>query len=280
MILLLAISLIFNSDYAAADSINKSIEFTEFISGLNRVSDIYATPLGNLYIVETGRNRLLKYDKSGRRIETLGSRGIGDYGFDRPRSVDATNGMRIYVADTNNNRVQLFDRRHQFIGSLRAPERQGISAVHFSPLFVTVNKFGETFVYDSDSENIIRYNEQGRFVQAIDLKLFDIDTRPSSVTNFEDTLFIAESGRNVIHMISSGGGYLGFIPVILPVKGIFRSERHIWAVTSEYIYKLDFRGSISDAFAHSVSENITGITAIGGRLFVATNTRVLSTQKP
>jgi hypothetical protein len=280
MILLLYISLLSGFLQPTADSLENKIEFREMVSNLSRVTDMYATPSGHLYVLETGKNRLIKYDTAGKRIEVLGSRGIGDYGFNRPGSVDATNGMRIYVADTNNNRVQLFDRRHQYIGTIRAPERQGFSSVHFAPAKVTVNKFGETFVYDNDSENILRFNEQGRFVQSVDLKLFDIDTPLSSLTNFEDTLFLAERQRNAIHMISSGGGYLGFIPTSAAVRALFRSERHIWAVSSTHIYRLDFRGRIVEKNGHTIRGNITAITAHDRRLFIATESAIFTAAKP
>lgn len=127
-------------------------------SGLDNPTSIYATQ-DYLFVVESGKHRVLKLDHNGKLIETLGGLGSGDYQFDTPIDIDATNGLKIYVSDYRNNRVQIFDRRFQFLSTIKAAQGQR----SFRPTQLVVNDFGELFVYDESSKSIYRYDENGSY---------------------------------------------------------------------------------------------------------------------
>ena len=125
-------------------------------SGLDTPTSIYATQ-DHLYVVESGKHRILKLDHDGKLVETLGGLGSGDYQFDTPIDIDATNGLKIYISDYRNNRVQIFDRRFQYLSTIKAPQGQR----NFRPTQLAVNDFGELFVYEESSKSILRYDENG-----------------------------------------------------------------------------------------------------------------------
>ncbi len=63
---------------------------------------------GNLYVSDASGSIIQRYDQGGHLISSFGRFGYGSGEFDAPSGlwIDATN--RMYVADTNNRRVQMF----------------------------------------------------------------------------------------------------------------------------------------------------------------------------
>ena len=87
------------------------------LKGLSDAVAIDVSPAGELFVLESGRSRLLKVSPT-EHGDSLGNRGSGDYQFDRPAGLDVTNGMKIPVSDPSNRRIQTFDRRNQFLGGI------------------------------------------------------------------------------------------------------------------------------------------------------------------
>lgn len=148
----------YNASLQAQD--NEQNEKDIIFSGLENATSIYATQ-DHLFVVESGKHRLLKLDHNGNLIETLGGLGSGDYQFDTPIDVDATNGLKIYVTDYGNERIQVYDRRFQYLGSITG--ESGFQNRRISPTQLVVNDFGELFVYDERSKSILKFDENGSF---------------------------------------------------------------------------------------------------------------------
>ncbi|MNL77741.1 NHL repeat protein [compost metagenome] len=59
-------------------------------------------------MVDTGNNRVQRFDRDGRFISEFGNAGRGNGQFDRPYGIDIDKDGYIYVADTGNKRIQKF----------------------------------------------------------------------------------------------------------------------------------------------------------------------------
>lgn len=278
--MLLNIVLILQLVSAQPDTTEGYLSFNLQQTGFDRVTSLHATPAGEVFLVESGRHRLVKLSLTGERLDSLGRRGSGDYSFNNPVSVDATNGMRIYVADKNNRRIQTYDRRLQFLGSLLPPERAGFNELFFNPEKVAVNKFGEVYVYDRETEKILKYDQNGRFVLFVDLRGLEIALPIGSMSHFEDSLFLSESGRNVLHEITTGGGYRGFVFTPGIILDMFTSESAIWAVTRNRVLQFSHSGRLIASWKHDISGIPTAITAVGQHLIISTSDSILSARKP
>jgi hypothetical protein len=73
-------------------------------------TDIAFGPNGDIFIADGyGNNRIVRYDKTGRFIKAWGKLGTKDGEFSIPHAIAADSKGRLYVADRNNVRVQVFD---------------------------------------------------------------------------------------------------------------------------------------------------------------------------
>jgi len=85
-------------------------------SGLNRPysfhreTDIAWDPQGNSFVSDGyGDSRVVKYDKSGRFIKSVGTRGSGTLQFSTPHAIAVDAKGMVYVADRGNSRIVVLD---------------------------------------------------------------------------------------------------------------------------------------------------------------------------
>jgi glucose/arabinose dehydrogenase len=99
----------------------------------SQVRDADADAAGNVYVANYTRNDLLKLSPTGTCLTSWGAKGSADGQFKNPYGVriatDPTLGTQaVYVADSNNNRVQEFRLNGSFvttIGALGDPDQPG-----------------------------------------------------------------------------------------------------------------------------------------------------------
>jgi tripartite motif-containing protein 71 len=131
----------------------------EFSFGhFNNPRGISIDPLGTIYIADTGRNLLIKFDSKGDSTGDVGGYGWGNFQFDQPYDVCATNGVEIYVADYNNNRIDRFDRTLANVATLYTRDSEDDSKRFGYPSGVAVSRLGDLFICDEENIRIVKVN--------------------------------------------------------------------------------------------------------------------------
>jgi DNA-binding beta-propeller fold protein YncE len=83
----------------------------------SRPTDITFAPNGDLFVSDGYDNsRVIKFNKDGDYLTHWGSKGTGDGQFNLVHDVALDKQGRLYVADRNNQRVQIFDGNGHFLG--------------------------------------------------------------------------------------------------------------------------------------------------------------------
>ena len=68
-------------------------------------------PEGFVFVVDTGNNRIVKFDRRGRFVSAIGGFGWEREQFDRPLDISVKNGLDVFIADFNNERIERYDRK-------------------------------------------------------------------------------------------------------------------------------------------------------------------------
>lgn len=192
--------------WANAQTVTISDSVTVLFSGLEKPSALYVTQ-HHIYIVEQGKSRILQLDLSGNLVHSFGNKGSSDYQFNLPLDIDATNGLKVFVSDVRNNRIQVFDKHWQLLSSI-----QNISAItsnrQIEPTWLGVNRVGELIFFDKRSKNLIKINEKGSFMDEIPLPSEVKDV--SGLQLIDGSIFILDKKQQVIHQLSENGFYKSF----------------------------------------------------------------------
>lgn len=230
-------------------------------SGLDNAAGLYVTQ-NSVYIVEQGKDRVLKLDHSGNLLDTIGGKGGGNYQFSKPVDVDATNGLKIFVTDFNNRRVQVFDRRGQYLSSISASDAFGTNRP-YNPTQVAVNGLGEVFFVDA--ENYIR-----RF--DLDSNLLDEFRIPSEVKSIDEMnvtsreILILDKESKTIHRLSLNGNYEGFFTAN-GVQALFANEGGIWRAFSDRV-EFESRSRQTKTINLSTDLKATDMQVEDGMIFI------------
>jgi len=213
------------------------------LTGLDDARSVRTSTLGNIFIVETGRHRILKADRNGMRVDSAGRLGNGDYQFDLPVTIDPTNELKIYVADRNNRRIQVFDRRLQYLSTLSLPQRSGLPS-RYMPAKLGVDPSGNIFFFDEDRHVVYRFDSHGQY--ELDFELFGEEGRiiPVAMAILDDELWVAGERGELIHRFSLRGSYLGFIYAPEPVRSLRAPAGTLWMLGTDNVLQIGAGGEV------------------------------------
>lgn len=87
---------------------------------LNQPTDMAVAPNGDVFVSDGyGNNRIVHFDKDGHFVKAWGRLGTGPGEFSLPHAIVMDSRGRLYVADRNNVRVQVFDQNGRFLDEWR-----------------------------------------------------------------------------------------------------------------------------------------------------------------
>jgi DNA-binding beta-propeller fold protein YncE len=112
-------------------------------------NDVIVSPkTGAIFVSEghgAGNNLVFKFDKTGKLVKTWGKLGTGPGEFDQPHSLAFDSKGLLYIADRNNNRIQVFDEDGNFKKEYRQWSR---------PSGIFIDKHDNLYSADSESESV------------------------------------------------------------------------------------------------------------------------------
>lgn len=123
---------------------------------------------GRIYVVDTGHTKskvqdVKIFDLHGKRIGTLGSgKGSKPGEFLFPTYVTLDPQGNVYVTDTLNSRVQVFDSDGKYLKSVG--QRGNGWGMFDKPKGVALDSFGNVYVVDSGWSNVQIFNQKGQIL--------------------------------------------------------------------------------------------------------------------
>jgi sugar lactone lactonase YvrE len=182
-------------------------------------------PDGSVYVADLGAHRIQKFDANGQPLKTWG--GFSDTGgrasgaegsFWGPRGIAVGPDGRVYVADTGNKRVQVFDADGEFLfqfggGGLldnNLDEPVGVAVTDDGALVVADTWNGRVQVFDADSgQSLRRWNVEGWYDPSVDDLGRNRVGKPYLGAAPDGRVYVADQTGNQILVFGSTGEYLG-----------------------------------------------------------------------
>ncbi len=149
-------SLVFMTVSIAIAQTNISVD--ALVDGLDsplRRPSAFAIGVGGLiYIADTGNNRLVAIDSTG-KIVFESSKGGSDSELRWPIDVAIGSNGRVYVADSGKRRIVEYSRLLEWKGELTVEDSEKNA---LEPRLIAGNPAGDLFVYESDNGQLLRYD--------------------------------------------------------------------------------------------------------------------------
>lgn len=125
---------------------------------------------GNIYVVDTGNERLQKFDGEGQSLLVWGTSGTGEgqftfkgadpIAFQGDVAVDGQG--QVYVTDGGNARIQKFDSQGQFLAAWGSEGKN--ENFYFRPVSLAVDKYNNIYVLDGQNARVQKFDRNGKFL--------------------------------------------------------------------------------------------------------------------
>ncbi len=116
---------------------------------------------GQVFVVDSGNHRVLKFDHAGNFLAAVGGFGWGREQFDRPLDITAKTGLDVFIADYNNERIERYDTKLNYISSFYSNAAVSTALQFGFPDGVDISRHGELFICDQEHDRILKLNIRG-----------------------------------------------------------------------------------------------------------------------
>jgi DNA-binding beta-propeller fold protein YncE len=125
----------------------------------NSPSAVLIAPNGDIFVADGHGSdghggdtnaRIVKFTAAGKFIKTWGSKGTAPGQFDIPHALAMDSRGRLFVADRNNNRIQIFDQEGNFLAAWTQFSR---------PSGIAIDRNDWLYVADSESESVAKNHD-------------------------------------------------------------------------------------------------------------------------
>jgi streptogramin lyase len=163
---------------------------------------------GNVYVADIYNNRIQKFDSFGKFLLKWGTLGGGNGGkdgdFNLPRGVAVDTSGNVYVADTDNHRIQKFNSNGAFLGKWGGPGNPQF----YTPWGVTTDVYGNVFVSDYN-HHVQKFDSSGKL-----LADFGLENEPAArfcypngmAVDTVGNVYVADSGNQCIKVYRKSAG--------------------------------------------------------------------------
>lgn len=265
---------------ATSSLLAQSFNFIKEFGNFKESSALSVTQGYNIYVSDTDKNEIYKFDNSGRQISSIGGYGWDIEAFDEPIDIFATP-LNIYVTDKNNNRIQIFDRELNFLSLFKTHENEAQEFSFSYPTCAAISTNGDLLILDSDNSRILKYDLNGNYLQQIgnyDAGSYKLNDPVKFSISRDGRIFVLDG--NEIFIFDQFGTGISKIRISEDVNNISIYDFNLTLTSDKKIFTIDLR-NVANGFVEfnpaEITENeiITDSAFFNDKLFILTSKRIL-----
>jgi sugar lactone lactonase YvrE len=214
----------------------------------NIPSDVAVDEAGNIYVADARNNRIQVLDAALQPLFAFGGFGVGPGQLNSPAGLglaySAQEELLVYVADTGNDRIQLFDGSGAWKTTLGGP---GVEVGEFdSPADVAVGPDGSVYVADRGNGRIQRFFP-GTDLPAAAWLVGDVSQPESVYVETSGLVYVADSNNHRVLLYTAWGSPVGSLGQRGTAPAQFRSPSGLAGDGAGHIF-------VSDTLNHRIQE--------------------------
>ena len=184
--------------------------------GFNQPWDVAVAADGAIYVADTWNHRIQKLDAGGNLVAAWGI--FGQYGpqdaggesaFYGPRGVAVGPNGRVYVTDTGNKRVQVFEPDGKFASQWGGG---GVLDGYLDePVGIAISPGGEVYVADTWNRRVQVFNSNGTYLRQWPIVGWDTglpDEKPYLAVDNNEYVYVTDPGHYRVLVFDSLGNYV------------------------------------------------------------------------
>lgn len=158
----IALSVLFIKHAVAGEVRHLTVEHVMDITGdFNQPTEVAVSGKGHIFVLDGANSHVTVFNENGKLLYQFGRPGDQDGELRNPVGLHLDHQQIVYIADTGNQRVQIFDALGNFIRKI------DLSPWDARPVEVTVaEKTGLIYVCDAGNHQILCFNANGDFISA------------------------------------------------------------------------------------------------------------------
>ena len=152
---------------------------------LSEPKGIDVDSFGNIYIADSGNDRILKVSATGQFLSEIKGDDFEAKYFLKPSDVKIDDYGNIYIADTGNDRVLVMNQNKKVLLEIKGLK---------SPAGITTDNKGNIFVSNTAKNKVVVYNIKNEPILELDYKF----NMPLGLAIFHENLYVVDSGNHQI----------------------------------------------------------------------------------
>ena len=170
--------------------------------------DVALDANGNVWIVDTGTGRVVKYGPDGRFLHEFGSMGSGPGQFSEPTAIEIAPGGDIFVADSGNRRVQRFNANFDFLAEYAVPGWLYVDSS--AKPYIALLPDGGLIVSDPTQNKLFRLDKNGTPATTFDAEGAPLTLPRGVAFDSRGYLYVAETEPDHVRRLALSG--VGSVP--------------------------------------------------------------------
>lgn len=243
-----------------------SLQLRPFAAGFGSVSDISIGALGAVFVADIQRHHVIRLDDTGSRIDSVGGRGAGGVQFDGPAYLDAGNELKIVVADRDNQRITMFDRRWQHLGYL------DLRTERYIPGPLVQLQDGSIIFWDTEAQRLRKVRADAQPDSFFNPNVMTIQTNPSRIVYHSGLLYVLESDRGLFQRFTSEGRNVGVLDAGMSVTDAALFSGNLLLLTPHAVFVMRPSGELVHRYLLPHGHTFRRIAAQGQTIYLGTKT--------
>ncbi|PAE44463.1 6-bladed beta-propeller [Bacillus sp. 7884-1] len=115
-----------------------------------------------VYVTDIKANKAYVFDMTGKLLLEVGKPGVNDGEFNSPNGITADEEGNIYVVDTGNQRVQIFDKQGKFVKIINGSNDGKGESVFVNPRGIGIDSTGKMYVVSNLTHMVYGFDKDGK----------------------------------------------------------------------------------------------------------------------